>query len=63
MGQRPDELRERTIVVRVPPSEDVERQADAVSHPHAESESESDYDETAATAREDIEQTRAEMTT
>ncbi len=60
MGQRPDEIRERTIVVRVPPEGDsmTERDTRVEGNPEGDAE----YDEATATAREDIEFTRAEMT-
>jgi len=60
VGQRPDEIRERTIVVRVPHAGDAmtERETD----PNVQDEADSSYDDATAAAREDIEMTRADMT-
>jgi Protein of unknown function (DUF3618) len=61
VGQRPDEIRPREIVVRIPPAADElsSREPDAVAQTYDASSS----DDATAAARGDIEVTRAEMAT
>jgi len=59
VGQRPDEIRERTIVVGTPqPRAELTEQETRIGGDH---EDQSHFDETTAAAREEIELTRADM--
>jgi hypothetical protein len=59
VGQRPDEITERTTVVRAPHAGEPTIERDLTRGVHRESEA--THDDTSAAAREDIELTRAEM--